>query len=95
MLDQYKKGSKSLENINESHLQADQEQVFHTKDKNGLIIHPTSCFSYKPKPLEPTGKQEPDPLQPQLKRLVSHRHQLLGNVKHSYPNGGFSVKNFH
>jgi len=62
---------------NNNTYQADQEQVFHTKDKNGLIIHPTSCFSYKPKPLEPTGKQEPDPLQPQLKRLVSHRHQLL------------------
>ena len=56
---------------------ADQEQIFHSKDKNFLIIHPTSYFSYKPKSLEPAGKEQPDPLQPTKKRLVSHRHQLL------------------
>ena len=56
---------------------SDQEQVFHTRDKNGLIIHPTSYFASQPKSLEPTGKTEPDPLQPNKERLVSHRHQLL------------------
>ena len=56
---------------------SDQEQVFHTKDKNFLVIHPTSYFAYKPKSLEPAGREEPDPLQPSVKRLVSHRHQLI------------------
>ena len=51
--------------------------MFHTRDKNFLILHPTSYFSYKPKSLEPVGREQPDPLQPNKKCLVSHNHQLL------------------
>uniref|UniRef100_A0A3B5BDT9 DExH-box helicase 34 n=1 Tax=Stegastes partitus TaxID=144197 RepID=A0A3B5BDT9_9TELE len=55
----------------------DSEQVFHTKNKQGVVIHPTSVFASDPEvlhvPEDDTGEMGPD-------RKDSSRHQLLAFV---------------
>ncbi|KAF7665323.1 hypothetical protein LDENG_00147820 [Lucifuga dentata] len=55
----------------------DSEQVFHTKNKQGVVIHPTSVFATDPEvlhvPEDETREMEPD-------RRDSSRHQLLAFV---------------
>ncbi|KAM3616171.1 uncharacterized protein V6R79_013600 [Siganus canaliculatus] len=55
----------------------DSEQVFHTKNKHGVVIHPTSVFASDPEvlhvPENDAGESGPD-------RKDSSRHQLLAFV---------------
>uniref|UniRef100_A0A3B4X292 DEAH (Asp-Glu-Ala-His) box polypeptide 34 n=1 Tax=Seriola lalandi dorsalis TaxID=1841481 RepID=A0A3B4X292_SERLL len=51
----------------------DSEQVFHTKNKQGVVIHPTSVFASDPEVLHVPEDDWPD-------RKDSSRHQLLAFV---------------
>ncbi|XP_070685883.1 probable ATP-dependent RNA helicase DHX34 [Pempheris klunzingeri] len=55
----------------------DSDQVFHTRNKQGVVIHPTSVFASDPEvlhvPEDDTGEMGPD-------RRDSSRHQLLAFV---------------
>ncbi|XP_061733916.1 probable ATP-dependent RNA helicase DHX34 isoform X2 [Nerophis ophidion] len=54
----------------------DTEQVFHTKNKQGIVIHPTSVFASDPEVLHPPQ----DGVQDRADRQDSSKHQLLAFV---------------
>ncbi|XP_076818876.1 putative ATP-dependent RNA helicase DHX34 [Clavelina lepadiformis] len=61
----------------------DSDQIFHTKNKLFVVLHPNGYFSHHPQELEPTGREDNS-----LKKegqsghrgLLGHRHQLLTYV---------------
>ncbi|XP_078482646.1 putative ATP-dependent RNA helicase DHX34 isoform X1 [Ciona intestinalis] len=60
---------------------ADSDQVFHTKNKLFVVLHPNSYFANHPDILEPVGKDDDITEGKSSQRgLLSHKHQLLSYV---------------
>ncbi|KAJ8256636.1 hypothetical protein COCON_G00187880 [Conger conger] len=55
----------------------DSEQIFHTRNKQGVVIHPTSVFASDPEVLH---VPEPDPREMGSEKAESAKHQLLAFV---------------
>ncbi|XP_041920031.1 probable ATP-dependent RNA helicase DHX34 [Alosa sapidissima] len=55
----------------------DSEQIFHTRNKQGVVIHPTSVFASDPEVLQ---VPEQESIQPGVDKGQSSRHQLLAFV---------------
>ncbi|XP_062995802.1 probable ATP-dependent RNA helicase DHX34 [Elgaria multicarinata webbii] len=56
----------------------DSEQIFHTKEKAGVVLHPTSMFAKSPELLQPAEKRPSEP--GGHKEGLSSRHQILAFV---------------
>uniref|UniRef100_H2ZFU6 RNA helicase n=1 Tax=Ciona savignyi TaxID=51511 RepID=H2ZFU6_CIOSA len=60
---------------------SDSDQVFHTKNKLFVVLHPNSYFANHPEILEPIGKEEAVVEGKSSHRgLLGHKHQLLSYV---------------
>ncbi|XP_068106814.1 probable ATP-dependent RNA helicase DHX34 [Hyperolius riggenbachi] len=57
----------------------DSDQVFHTRSKQGIVLHPTSVFSSNPDLLQVENEQEEASNDPKNKGLSS-KHQIVGYV---------------
>ncbi|XP_035242569.1 probable ATP-dependent RNA helicase DHX34 isoform X1 [Anguilla anguilla] len=55
----------------------DSEQIFHTRNKQGVVIHPTSVFASDPEVLH---VPEPEPRETGSEKPESSKHQLLAFV---------------
>ncbi|XP_029475820.1 probable ATP-dependent RNA helicase DHX34 [Rhinatrema bivittatum] len=59
----------------------DSDQIFHTKNKAGIVLHPTSMFSSTPELLQVEGSQDDrSRAEKGSKKGVSSHHQLLAFV---------------
>ncbi|KAG8448719.1 hypothetical protein GDO86_015696 [Hymenochirus boettgeri] len=58
----------------------DSDQVFHTKNKNGVILHPTCIFSSNPELLQVNNNHEETTLKDSGNKEQSSRHQIVGFV---------------
>ncbi|XP_034974407.1 probable ATP-dependent RNA helicase DHX34 isoform X2 [Zootoca vivipara] len=59
----------------------DSDQIFHTKEKVGVVLHPTSIFSASPELLQPAQERGPERGgQRDAKEGLSSRHQILAFV---------------
>ncbi|XP_042296902.1 probable ATP-dependent RNA helicase DHX34 [Sceloporus undulatus] len=60
----------------------DSDQIFHTKEKAGVVLHPTSVFANSPELLQPSHKREFEHQahRDAAKEGLSSRHQILAFV---------------
>ncbi|XP_053323739.1 probable ATP-dependent RNA helicase DHX34 [Spea bombifrons] len=58
----------------------DSDQVFHTKSKHGIVLHPTSVFSSNPELLQVDSNQEEVTPADSKKKGQSSKHQIVGFV---------------
>ncbi|XP_073455117.1 probable ATP-dependent RNA helicase DHX34 [Aquarana catesbeiana] len=58
----------------------DSDQVFHTKSKQGIVLHPTSVFSSNPELLQVDEDQEEVKVNDSKNRGLSNKHQIVGFV---------------
>ncbi|KAM4696608.1 putative ATP-dependent RNA helicase DHX34 [Rhinophrynus dorsalis] len=58
----------------------DSDQVFHTKSKQGIVLHPTSVFSSNPELLQVDSDHEDSAPKDTKKRGQSSKHQIVGFV---------------
>ncbi|KAM8952308.1 putative ATP-dependent RNA helicase DHX34 [Pelodytes ibericus] len=58
----------------------DSDQVFHTKSKHGIVLHPTSVFASNPELLQADGKEEEVAVPDSRKQVQSSKHQIVGFV---------------
>ncbi|PIO27504.1 hypothetical protein AB205_0039030, partial [Aquarana catesbeiana] len=58
----------------------DSDQVFHTKSKQGIVLHPTSVFSSNPELLQVDEDQEEVKVNDSKNHGLSNKHQIVGFV---------------
>ncbi|KAM9324001.1 putative ATP-dependent RNA helicase DHX34 [Gastrophryne carolinensis] len=58
----------------------DSDQVFHTRSKQGIVLHPTSVFSSNPELLQIEDDREGTSVNESKHRGLSKKHQIVGFV---------------